>query len=81
MFLRKLTHPISDHCPLLLETGLEDWRPPPFIFELMCLSEKGLGDSVRIWWEDISVEWGWVISYLKNSNSKKEDTRMAKECY
>lgn len=24
-----------DHCPLLLETDLEDWGPMPFRFELM----------------------------------------------
>ena len=54
-----LPRPISDHCPLLLETDLEDWGPPPFRFELMWLSEKGFEDSVRIWWKDISVE-GWM---------------------
>lgn len=25
---RVLPRPISDHCPLLLEVGLEDWAPP-----------------------------------------------------
>lgn len=31
---RALARPVSDHYPLLLETGMEDWGPPPFRFEI-----------------------------------------------
>ena len=44
---RALARPISDHCPLLVETDLEDWGPPPFRFELMWISETDFPDCVR----------------------------------
>ena len=46
---RALLRPISDHFPLLLETGMEDWGPP-FRFEIMWLVEHGFLDCVRKWW-------------------------------
>lgn len=63
-----LPRPILDHCPLLLETGLKDWGPPPFRIELMWLSGKGFKDSVRNWWKDKSVE-GWM-GYQLSQNFK-----------
>ena len=44
---KALPRPISDHCPLLLETRVEDWGSPPFRFELMWLSEMGFADGVK----------------------------------
>lgn len=37
--LQALAQLISDHCPLLLEIGMEDWGPLPFKFEIMWLSK------------------------------------------
>lgn len=31
---RALARPVSDQYPLLLETGMDDWGPPPFRFEI-----------------------------------------------
>ena len=39
---RAVARTISDHCPLVLETGLEDWGPPPFRFEIMWLFLEGV---------------------------------------
>lgn len=39
---RALARPISVHCPILVETDLEDWGPPLFLFELMWISKTGI---------------------------------------
>lgn len=49
---RALARPISDHCPLLHETGMEDWGPPPFIFDLKWLHEKDFSKYVNEWWNE-----------------------------
>ena len=44
---KALARPVSDHCPILLETGMENWGPPPFRFEIMWLHEKDFYQRVR----------------------------------
>lgn len=56
---RMLARPISDHCPLLLETGIEFWGPPSFKFEIMWLSEKGFSDVVKEWRDTFFIS-GWI---------------------
>lgn len=55
---KALVQPVSDHCPLLLETGTEDWGPPPFRFELMWLYEKDFSKCVEEWWTGKKVGTG-----------------------
>ena len=45
---RILSHPIFFHCPILLESGMEDWVPP-FRFEIMWLQEKNFSQCVKHW--------------------------------
>lgn len=77
---RALARPISNHCSLMLETGLEDWGPP-FRFEVMWLSKNGFTNCVKEWWSSFSVE-GWMgfllarkLKFLKKrlQSWKKED--------
>ena len=56
---RGLVRPISDHCPLLLETDIEFWGPPSFKFEIMWLSEKGFSDVVKEWCDTFLIS-GWI---------------------
>lgn len=54
---RALARPISDHCPMLLETGLEDWgHPSPLRFEISWLYEKNFEDLVKEWCSSFSVK-------------------------
>ena len=50
-----LPNPISDHCPILLDTICERWGPPPFRFELMWLDEPNFSTLLRKWWQDTEV--------------------------
>lgn len=56
---RALAWLTSDHYPLMLETGMEDWGPMPFKFDIAWLSEKGFLEVVREWWASISIS-GWM---------------------
>ncbi|XXG61222.1 hypothetical protein AAC387_Pa04g2933 [Persea americana] len=54
-----LPKPVSDHCPIPLDSDCERWRPSPFRFELTWLEEEQFTGLVQKWWEEIRVE-GWV---------------------
>lgn len=42
-----LPKPISDHCPILLNSECERWGPSPFRFELMWLEEEHFSELVQ----------------------------------
>lgn len=44
---RTLAQPVSDCCPILLETGTEDWGPPPPRFGIIWLDEKDFRQHVK----------------------------------
>lgn len=46
---KAISRPTSDHCPVSLVTGLEDWGTPPFWLEIMCLTKKSFLEGVRVW--------------------------------
>lgn len=48
--------PISDHCPVLLDTKCERWSTTPFHFELMWLEENELAGLIENWWKGIRVD-------------------------
>lgn len=56
---KALAKPVSDQCPLLLETDFEDWGPPPFRLELMWFLEKDFSKCVNECWVEKQV-WGWM---------------------
>lgn len=51
--------PVSDHCPIFLDSQIDSWGPSPFRFELMWLEEKGFVELVQGWWQSFQVE-GWA---------------------
>lgn len=51
-----LPKPLSDHCPVLLDTQCERWGPSPFCFEPMWLEEKDLFGLIKDWWGNCSSE-------------------------
>lgn len=51
-----LPKPMSDHCPILLDSQCERWGPAPFRFELMWLEEKKLHVLIKEWWDNVTAE-------------------------
>lgn len=77
-----MPRPISDHKPLMLESG--DWSSTLsyFKFENMLLQQEGFMDMVKEWWQ------GYVISgnpdfilVQKLGNLKKDISKWNKEVY
>ncbi|RVW97672.1 Transposon TX1 uncharacterized 149 kDa protein [Vitis vinifera] len=51
----RLSRPISNHFPIVLEGGGIRRGPTPFRFENMWLKVEGFQDMVRTWWQGIDV--------------------------
>ena len=51
----RLSRPISNHFPIVLEGGGIKRGPTPFRFENMWLKVEGFKDIVRTWWQGIEV--------------------------
>ena len=50
---RTLPRPVSDHCPVLLDSDGIKSGPSPFRFENMWLKVEGFKDLLRGWWQDL----------------------------
>ena len=50
-----LPRPVSDHCPILLDSEGIKPRPRPFRFEIMWLKYEGFKDLLRDWWQDMQL--------------------------
>ena len=52
---KRLSRPISDHFPIIIEGGGKRRGPSPFRFENMWLKVEGFKDLLRSWWQGMSV--------------------------
>lgn len=52
---KRLSRPISDHFPIIIEGGGIKRGPVPFRFENMWLKVEGFKDLLRSWWQGMSV--------------------------
>ena len=48
-----LPRPVSDHCPILLDSDGVRMGPTPFRFELMWLKHEGFKETLKGWWQNL----------------------------
>ena len=63
-----LPRPVSDHCPILLDSEGINSGPMPFRFELMWLKFDGFKDLLRGWWQ--SLHFSGSFSFVLASKVK-----------
>ena len=73
MTQRGLLRPISDHFPILVETGGILWGKSPFRFENMWLKSEGYKDRVHSWWNRYSFSGTPSFVLDKKLKALKED--------
>lgn len=73
--LKGLPQPVFYHCPLLVDTELNNDGPHPFHFENMWLLHRNFREKVKLWWNDNAIQ-GWAdynfIQQLKSLKIKLE---------
>ena len=65
-FQKRLPRVLSDHFPILLESGSHRRGRIPFRFENMWLKAEGFLDKVKSWWENYHFQ-GTLVSFLPRS--------------
>ena len=65
---RMLPRPVSDHCPVLLDSDGIKSGPSPFRFENMWLKFEGFKDLLRGWWQ--SLQFSGSFSFVLASKLK-----------
>ena len=73
MIQRVLPRPISNHFPILVETGGILRRKSPFRFENMWLKTDGFKDRVDSWWNRYSFSGTPNFVLAKKLKALKED--------
>ena len=63
-----LPRPVSDHCPVLLDSERINSGPMPFRFEIMWLKFDGFKDLLRGWWQ--SLHFSGSFSFVLASKVK-----------
>ena len=63
-----LSIPVSDHCPVMLDSEGIKSRPSPFRFENMWLKFEGFKDLLRVWWQ--SLHFSRSFSFILASKLK-----------
>ncbi|RVW28874.1 hypothetical protein CK203_112210 [Vitis vinifera] len=54
-YFKKVSRPVSDHFPVVLEGGTVEKRSFPFRFENMWLKVEGFQELIQSWWQGIEV--------------------------
>ena len=65
---RTLPRPVSDHCPVMLDSDGVKSEPSPFRFENMWLKFEGFKDLLRGWWQ--SLHFSGSFSFVLASKLK-----------
>ena len=63
-----LSRPVSDHCPVMLDSDGIKSGPSPFRFENMWLKFVGFKDLLRDWWQ--SLHFSSSLSFILASKLK-----------
>ena len=63
-----LPRPVSDHCPVMLDSEGIKSGPSPFPFENMWLKFEGFKDLLRVWWQ--SLHFSGSFSFILASKLK-----------
>lgn len=65
--------PVSDHCPLLLNTDRPKTGPSPFRFENIWLRHSSFEQNIKSWWGEKATEkWGALNIQGKLKNLKEK---------
>lgn len=59
-----LNRDVSDHCPIVLRNGSQNWGPKPFRFNNCWLEHQGFKNMVERLWKEFRVE-GWYAYVSK----------------
>lgn len=55
---------VSDHCPIILKSGSQNWGPKPFRFNNCWLDHNGFKKMVEKVWNELRID-GWSAYVLK----------------
>ncbi|RVW53160.1 LINE-1 reverse transcriptase-like [Vitis vinifera] len=78
---KRLSRPVSDHFPVLLEGGVVRRGPSPFRFENMWLKVEGFQELIHSWWQGIEVRGSASYSERRLSEEETISKKEAKESY
>lgn len=59
-----LNRDVSNHCPIILKQGKQDWGPKPFSFNNCWLAHPGFKEVVEKYWSGTNIQ-GWKAFVLK----------------
>uniref|UniRef100_A0A2N9GE37 Reverse transcriptase domain-containing protein n=1 Tax=Fagus sylvatica TaxID=28930 RepID=A0A2N9GE37_FAGSY len=72
---RRLPRLLSDHFPIMLESGQFHRGNRPFRFENMWLKAKGFGELVKRWWDSYQIEGTPSFILAKKLKALKSDLK------
>ena len=74
-----LLRPVSDHCPILLDSEGIRYGPSLFCFEIMWLKFEGFKDFLRNWWQGLYFFWSFSFILASKLKALKEILKVWKK--
>ena len=75
MVQKRLPKVLSDHFPIMLESGKFMRGKRPFHFEIMWLQAEGFGEMVRGWWDSYQFDGSPNFILAKKLKALKMDLK------